>query len=181
MRKLACAMACCAVVGACSSRALVSAARAPDPDASVEAGALVDGSNEPVEPAPTAKSENAPCHVDSDCADPYLACRSQTFYDDKTPIVLDVCTVRYQLPCHIDGDCGPAFTCGPDACRPVPPEGCRRCESLFEGNICADASECPAGWSCSESCPCPGVVREKRCDPPFARTNCPECAPSPAN
>jgi hypothetical protein len=141
----------------------------------------------------------APCRTNSDCRSAYLVCVPPDYVtielcrdpdagvepDPACPfspefstapicpqtvrVTSPVCEVRYQRPCTVDGDCGPAgFICTTGSCQWPDPPG-----------PCASASECPAEWSCSAPCACPGTVAMKVCEPPFAEFHCPPCALTP--
>ena len=133
---------------------------------------------------------STPCRTDADCGDPYLICVPTDYgsvtvcrYPDQdaginpacpsfpvlaaapicptmVQVTSPVCEIRYQRQCTVDTDCGPAgFTCTDGGCNTL---------AADSGKACATAADCPTGWDCYVSCPCPITNDTKTCMPPFA-------------
>jgi hypothetical protein len=147
----------------------------------------------------------APCAVDSDCHDPFLACKPVSADACRDPdagtddagcppppalddlpicpttahVTLNACSVTYQQGCNVDSDCGPdGFTCRMNAVFPCPTDApCGQCDEAAAAAVCTTAADCPAGWDCYTPCPCGAATPSKSCEPPFARFNCPACGP----
>jgi len=162
----------------------------PGTNSSVDVGGVEGGASGQGE------QPGAPCSVDSDCGNSFLACSPKVVSmcrdpnsmsvdagdetslgnipanlpacPTQTQVNVNLCSVRYQLPCQVDSDCGPdGFTC--NTYNPG------QCSSTQDGVACTGDAECPQGWSCYVACQCADAVGVKRCYPPFAVVGCDVC------
>lgn len=181
------------VAGCAPSHPLIDDSGAPLPDASGDDSTVIDGAAADCGPP----EPYTPCRTDADCGNPYLVCAppgSTTITVCRDPgqdpvinpacpsfailaaaplcpaqanVTSTVCDIRYQRPCTVDADCGPAgFMCQDEQCQ-------------WTSTTCTTAADCPTGWDCYVSCPCPGIRDTPTCMPPFAFSSCGACSTGP--